>query len=122
MKIKFLLSCLLMIACNIVYSQNISTITIEQIKTTNLIFAEHQKLLETVPLLNKQIHNLELINESWKQSDSINRLKLLKYENIIVDNKKSIKDLNKSLKRKQDIIKYGSIASICSLVLCLLLK
>lgn len=72
---------------NLCFSQNTSTVTItgEQLKTTNLIFAEHQKLSETVPLLKSQITNLELINKSWEKTDSVRRVQLLYYGNIIED-------------------------------------
>ena len=85
------------------FSQNTSTVTItgEQLKTTNLIFAEHQKLSETVPLLKSQITNLELINKSWEKTDSVRRVQLLYYGNIIEDKNRSIEGLNKSLKKKQ---------------------
>ena len=107
-----------------VYSQNTSTITItsEQLKTTNLIFAEHQKLSKTVPLLKSQITNLELINKSWEKTDSVRRVQLLYYGNIIEDKNRSIEGLNKSLKKEQNIIKYGAAGSCVLILLCLLLK
>lgn len=107
-----------------VYSQNTSTITItsEQLKTTNLIFAEHQKLSKTVPLLKSKITNLELINKSWEKTDSVRRVQLLYYGNIIEDKNRSIEGLNKSLKKKQNIIKYGAAGSCVLILLCLLLK
>ena len=98
---KYLLLCLVLIASICAFSQNTSTVTItsEQLKTTNLIFAEHQKLSETVPLLNKRITNLELINKSWEKTDSLRRVQLLYYGNIIEDKNRSIEGLNKSLKK-----------------------
>ena len=91
-------------------------------KTTNLIFAEHQKLSETVPLLKSQITNLELINKSWEKTDSVRRVQLLYYGNIIEDKNRSIEGLNKSLKKKQNVIKYGAAGSCVLILLCLLLK
>lgn len=114
---KYLLLCLVMIASTCAFSQNTSTITItsEQLRTANLIFAEHQKLSETVPLLKNQITNLELINKSWEKTDSINRI-------IIKSKNESIEDLNKSLKKKQNVIKYGTAGSCILILLCLLIK
>ena len=66
-----------------------------------MIFAEHQKLSETIPLLKNQITNLELINKSWEKTDSVHRVQLLYYGNIIEDKNRSIEGLNKSLKKKQ---------------------
>lgn len=87
-----------------------------------MIFAEHQKLSETVPLLNKRITNLELINKSWEKTDSLRRVQLLYYGNIIEDKNRSIEGLNKSLKKKQNVIKYGAAGSCVLILLCLLLK
>lgn len=121
---KYLLLCLVLIASICASSQNTSTVTItgEQLKTASLIFAEHQKLSETVPLLKTKITNLELINKSWERTDSVRRVQLLYYGNIIEDKNRSIEGLNKSLKRKQTVIKYGTAGSCVLILLCLLLK
>lgn len=121
---KYLLLCLVLIASICSYSQNTSTITItkEQLITANLIFAEHKKFSETIPLLEHQITNLEIINKSWERTDSIRKIQLLNYGNIIEDKNRSIDDLNKSLKRKQSAIRYGTASSCVLILLCLLLK
>ena len=102
---KYLLLCLVLIASICAFSQNTSTVTItsEQLKTTNLIFAEHQKLSETVPLLKSQITNLELINKSWEKTDSVRRVQLLYYGNIIEDKNRSIEN--------RDLIYQGEMYS-----------
>jgi hypothetical protein len=97
-------------------------ITSDQLRTTNLIFAEHKKFSEQIPLLNQQISNLEQINKSWEQTDSIRQSQLLYCNQVIKDKDKSIEGLNKSLKRKQNLIKYGGTVSVLTIVLCLLLK
>lgn len=102
------------------YSQNTLTITSDQLRTTNLIFAEHKQLTETVPLLNQQITNLELINKSWERTDSIHKVRTVQLEKTITDAEKSIIDLQKSLKKKQNTIKYGTAGSVL-IILCLLL-
>lgn len=99
------------------YSQNI-TITSEQLKTANLIFVEHQKLSKTVPLLEQQITNLELINRSWERTDSIRQIQINK---IVEEKNKSIDNLKKTLKTKQNIIKYGALSSV-AIILCLLIN
>lgn len=91
-------------------------------RTANLIFVEHKKLTETVPLLNKEIDNLKLINKSWEKTDSLRKMQLTYYDNVIEDKNRSIENLNKTLKRKQNIIKYGTAGSCILIVLCLLLK
>ena len=57
MKIRKLLLCLMILLPTYSFSQTTSTITItpEQLKTTNLIFLEHEKYTKEVPLLNKKI-------------------------------------------------------------------
>lgn len=119
MKKYFLI--ILFLFCVKVYSQNI-IITSEQLKTANLIFTEHQMLLETIPLLENKISNLELINKSWEHTDSIYKIQLSYYKNSLEDKNKTIKDLNKSIKNKQNTIKYGAAGSCIIIVLCLLLK
>lgn len=120
---RLILLCLITTASIYANSQNTSTITItsEQLRTTNLIFAEHNKLSKTVPLLKQRINNLELINKKWENTDSLRKVQAVQYENIIKDKDKSIRRLNESLKRTKTLIKVG--AGSCVLVfLCLLLK
>ena len=105
-----------------VYSQDTLKITSEQLRTTNLIFVEHKKFSEEIPLLNQQISNLEQINKSWEQTDSVRQSQLIYYNQVIEDKNKSIEGLNKSLKKKNNIINYGGSISVLTIVLCLLLK
>lgn len=106
------------------YSQNTSKIIItsDQLRTANLIFLEHKKQSELIPLLNQEIYNWKLVNESWKKTDSLRVAQILYCDSLIKDQNRSIVDLNKSLKRKQNIIKYGSVSSGILILLCLLLK
>lgn len=123
---KLLLLCLILIAPISSSSTNILKdslkITSEQLKVANAIFIEHKKFSEQIPLLNQQIINLEQINESWKQTDSIKKSQIIYYSQVIEDKNKSIEDLNKSLKRKNSIIKHGGTISLLTIILCLLLK
>ena len=82
---------------------------------------EHKKFSEQIPLLNQQITNLEQINESWKQTDSIRKSQIMQYNQVIEDKNRSIEGLNKSLTRSNNIIKYGGV-SVLTIFLCLLLK
>jgi len=105
-------------------SQNTSTVTItnEQLRIANIIFAEHKKFSETIPLLNKEISNLKLINKSWEKTDSLRKLQLTCYGNLLQDKDKSIENMTESIKRKQKVIKYGAAGSCVLIVLCLLLR
>lgn len=83
---------------------------------------EHKKFSEQIPLLNQQITNLEQINESWKQTDSIRKSQIIQYNQVIEDKNRSIEGLNKSLTKSNNIIKYGGAASVLTIILCLLLR
>lgn len=124
MKKLFLVLCLTLIALTSVNSQNTSTITItsDQLRTTNLIFAEHYKFSQQIPLMKKQISDLKLINDSWVKTDSLNRLEILRYKTDVTEKDEAIKDFKQTLKRKNKVI-LGTTASSCILlVICLLLK
>ena len=122
MKKKFLALCLLLIVPTLSSLGDTLKITSEQLKTTNLIFAEHKKFSEQIPLLEQQIINLKQIDESWKRTDSIRKSQLHYYNLVIEDKNKSIEGLNKSLKRRKNTIKYGAAVSVLTIVLCLFLK
>ncbi len=102
------------------FSQDTLRISSKQLKLTNLIFVEHQKYSKQIPLLKQQISNLEQINNSWLRTDSIRKLQLSHYDNTIKNQNRSIDNLNKSLKNNQNIIKYGSIVSVLTIILCLI--
>ena len=119
---KLLLLCLILIVPISSFSQDTLKITSEQLRTTNLIFVEHKKFSEEIPLLNQQISNLEQINKSWEQTDSVRQSQLIYYNQVIEDKNKSIEGLNKSLKKKNNIINYGGSISVLTIILCLLLK
>lgn len=87
-------------------------------KTTNLIFLEHQKYSQIVPLLKEENANLLQINNSWERTDSIRKVQLVNYAYTLEDKDKSIAGLKKSLKRQKVI--FGS--TLIGLVICLLMK
>lgn len=104
------------------YSQDTLKITSEQLRITNLIFIEHKKFSEQIPLLESEIYNLEQINKSWEKTDSIRKSQILYCNQEIEERNKKIDNLNKSLNKRQNIIKYGACASVVAIVLCLFLK
>jgi len=104
------------------FSQNISNITIEQIKTANKIFIEHQKYSKLVPLLEQKVENISKINDSWKKQDSLNLIQLTRCNDIILDQTRIINDLNKSIKFRNKIIKYGAVGSVLIIFTWLLQK
>lgn len=96
-------------------------ITSEQLKTTNLIFAEHKKLSETVHLLNTKVDNLEFINRSLIDQDSINKIKLQTSIKVLEYQDDRIAELQNTLSKKQKIINWGSsVSTLIIIILCLL--
>lgn len=122
MKIRKLLLCLMILLPTYSFSQTISTITItpEQLKTTNLIFLEHEKYTKEVPLLNKKIETLEKINKSWLHTDSIRRINEKQYNAIIKKDSIKITQLQSSHKKYKVVTKISIILNI--ILACLLVK
>lgn len=122
MKIRKLLLCLMTLLPTYSFSQTTSTITItpEQLKTTNLIFLEHEKYTKEVPLLNKKIETLEKINKSWLHTDSIRRINEKKYNTIIKKDSIKITQLQSSRKKYKVVTKISIILNI--ILACLLVK
>ena len=122
MKIRKLLLCLMILLPTYSFSQTTSTITItpEQLKTTNLIFLEHEKYTKEVPLLNKKIETLEEINKSWLHTDSIRRINEKQYNAIIKKDSIKITQLQSSHKKYKVVTKISIILNI--VLACLLVK
>ena len=122
MKIRKLLLCLMILLPTYSFSQTTSTITItpEQLKTTNLIFLEHEKYTKEVPLLNKKIETLEEINKSWLHTDSIRRINEKQYNTIIKKDSIKITQLQSSQKKYKVVTKISIILNI--ILACLLGK
>ena len=122
MKIRKLLLCLMILLPTYSFSQTTSTIIItpEQLKTTNLIFLEHEKYTKEVPLLNKKIETLEEINKSWLHTDSIRRINEKQYNSIIKKDSIKITQLQSSHKKYKVVTKISIIVNI--ILACLLVK
>lgn len=104
------------------FSQDTLKITSSQLKTTNIIFSEHAKFSKQLPLLEKQIVNLNNINNSWVRTDSVRKSQISQYSLMIEDQNKSIENLKKSINIKKKVITYGAAAAVVTVVLCLVLK
>ena len=92
-------------------------ITPIQLKTANLIFADHEMLLKKVPLLESKITNLETINSNWSQVDSLRSNQVTMYKEALAVKDKDLKRLNKSLKT----VKYAASGSIITTIILALL-
>lgn len=112
--------CLLTIACSSIHSQDTSKIIItsDQLRTTNLIFAEHKQYSQLVPLLQKENLNLQTINQTWVRTDSIKSAQLYQKNQIISE---QLIDMD----RMRKTIKVGGTVtgvSVLITVLCLILR
>ena len=128
--------CLLLIACFLTHSQDTSrittisdttsvptiSITSDQLRTANLIFAEHKELSQIVPLLQQENSNLQTINETWERTDSLKTVQLSTQSQIISQQSQDIERLNKSLRISTSVGGTAVGLSIVVTVLCLLLK
>lgn len=93
------------------------SITDKQLKLANLIFIEHEKFSEEIPLLQEKISNLEKIDSTWQHTDSIRQVNELKYINTINDNNSTIN----RLKKEKKILLGTSFTSIALFLLSLFL-
>lgn len=124
----------ILLATTISFSQNTSneirrdsivSITSSQLKETNLIFAEHWKLLRQNNLLSEQIKNYQEENLLLMQSDSLRVMQLQNYERLSKAYSLKIDNLNKEISKKNKTImawKVGGVTVTVGLVIWLLLK
>lgn len=115
-----LILCLLMTASFSINSQDTSKIIItsEQLRTTNLIFSEHKKFSELIPLLQLENSNLQTINNTWVRTDSIKNMQIYNQNQTISEQCKNMDKLKKSIRVRNSVIGI----SILTTVLCLILK
>ena len=89
-----------------------------EIKTTALIFAEHQKLKTENPLLRQQIFSLEELNKLYVQSDSLQKEEIKIYEDKVSSDAKKIKKLKST---RKGIIIGSSVGGIVLFIIGLLI-
>ena len=114
---RYLLFYLILIVPILSISQTISDsikISSEQLKITNLIFAEHAKLSNQILLLKNQIRNFEKVDSIWLHTDSIRREQVTQYEQVIQQQEKKLNKI-----KKWSIFKNYIIGGFC--IICLLL-
>ena len=134
MKKNILIFLITTLATNTSFSQTISRetendstvlITSNQLKNTNLIFIEHEKLLKENALLYKQLDNYKVSNDLLVQTDSLRKKEIAEYKLLTESFNDEIKKLNKEIKRKDKRLlswKIGGITISSGLLLWLLLK
>ena len=116
------------------FSQNISinsnqdtivSISSNQLKYSNIIFLEHQKLSLENSLLNKQICNYKKKISILEENDSLRIKQLDNYKFLNEEYSIKIESLNKEIKDKNNtikIIKIGGITITCGLLFLFLVK
>ena len=102
------------------YSQDTSKITItsDQLRTANLIFAEHKEFSRLVPLIQQENTNLQIINKTWERTDSIKTSQISQQYKMIERQNENIDKLKKSIKVRNTVTGISLITAL----LCLLLN
>lgn len=108
-----------------IVSDSLVLITSSQLKQTNLIFAEHQKLKSMNVQLDAKFDLQEEISSIFNQSTMIKDLQIANLEAINDINKSTLLNINKELnqyKKKQKLLVIGGCTISASLALLLLFK
>ena len=108
-----------------IVSDSLVLITSSQLKQTNLIFAEHQKLKSMNVQLDAKFDLQEEISSIFNQSTMIKDLQIANLEAINDINKSTLLNINKELnqyKKKQKLLVIGGCTIGASLALLLLFK
>lgn len=87
-------------------------ITSKQLKVTNLIFAEHNKLLLENKLLKDQLDNYILENSILTETDSIRYRQILTYSSLSNSHLAEIENLNLQIKKKETTILIWKVSGI----------
>lgn len=98
------------------------TITSNQLRTANLIFAEHKQFSQIIPLLEEENINLTIINEYWYKTDSIKSLQLYQNQQLIDTQVKEIEHIQKTYKNKMCMLYGITGTSVIITILCLILN
>jgi hypothetical protein len=94
------------------------TITPTQLKTANLIFAEHELLSKKVPLLESKISNLETVNSNWIKVDSLRSNQLTLYKQSLESKDSNIKSLKNSLTKSKTVVGITVLTTIILALVC----
>ena len=87
-------------------------VSIEDIKYSNLIFAEHAKLLKENPLLYEQIQNYQRANELLIKTDSINKVNILELRKINNAYSNKISNLDEQIRKEKETLRYWRIGGV----------
>lgn len=87
-----------------------------------MIFVEHKKFSEEIPLLKRQIDNLEMLDLSWQKSDSIKSQEIQYYKYKIIESDKSYNKLEIKTNRYKTATIVVSSSLIIAILTFLLVK
>ena len=113
------------ITSNNINQDSTVSIAFDQLKYTNLIFIEHEKLLIENGLLSKQVSNQESKIHLMNITDSLRINQIDTYKALNDQYTFKIEDLNQIIKDKNktiNLIKIGGITVSCGLLILLLIK
>ena len=95
-----------------IVNDSLILLTSNQLKQTNLIFAEHDMLLKKVDLLESQTQQYKLLVSNYEENDSLNQRLLEDQKTYYISRLSSLnKDLSKERKKKR-LYKYGLFGTI----------
>lgn len=100
-------------------------VTLSDLKYANLIFVEHDKLLNENSLLYQQIGNYAELNSQLVQVDSLRLQQISEYSRLNRNYVNRIDALNKEITKKNKVIRcwqIGGLSVSIGLILFLILK
>ena len=115
-KLKLLSVCLLIPLIS--FGQTISKdtgliMTPQQLRTTNLIFLEHEKWSKQIPLLKQQIRNYQKLDSLASKHDSLQVQQLVDLNNTIDLQERKIKKLKRTKSFGMGVIVALVLGLIC---------
>ena len=90
-----------------------------QLKTTNLIFNEHEMLIKKVSLLVNQVLALDELNKTYVAQDSIRLKEVDLYKNAYIEKESRYNILQEKFKQYKTYSIFGSIATfVLGVLIC----
>ena len=107
-----------------ILNDSLVIITAEQLKATNFIFLEHSELKSINSELNSQLVDYRLLHEEDLRADSLYKIILHRYEDIVDANKVKIEQQQQVITKNAKKLKMwrisGCSAFILLIALCIL--
>lgn len=104
-----------------IVNDSLILLTSNQLKQTNLIFAEHNMLLKKVDLLESQTQQYKLLVDNCEKKDSLNKSLLENQKSYYIGRLSSLKETLFNESRKKSLYKYGMFGTICVALLAIII-